>query len=157
MEMQRRELLMMLAGTGCLVSGCNGDPIEMTSERVSDAVEELPTDTIERVQVSLRGFQLIAFMVGKRVVRLPHPAVRILGIAIVSSALISQLAIEYLDDELVRRETREQLTGDERSRIESQLAVVFTTQNGLEESVALGPTRYESDPHESDPRGSVAG
>ena len=147
MEMQRRELLMMLAGTGCLVSGCNGDPIEMASERVSDAVEELPTDTIERVQVSLRGFQLIAFMVGKRVVRLPHPAVRILGVAIVSSALISQLAIEYLDDELVRRETREQLTGDERSRIESQLAVVFKTQNGLEESVALGPTRYESDPH----------
>ena len=94
MEMQRRELLMMLAGTGCLVSGCNGDPIEMASERVSDAVEELPTDTIERVQVSLRGFQLIAFMVGKRVVRLPYPAVRILGIAIVSSALISQLAIE---------------------------------------------------------------
>ena len=92
----------------------------MASERVSDAVEELPTDTIERVQVSLRGFQLIAFMVGKRVVRLPHPAVRILGVAIVSSALISQLAIEYLDDELVRRETREQLTGDERARIESQ-------------------------------------
>ena len=123
-----------------------GIPLKWRVRGVSDAVEELPTDTIERVQVSLRGFQLIAFMVGKRVVRLPHPAVRILGVAIVSSALISQLAIEYLDDELVRRETREQLTGDERSRIESQLAVVFKTLNGLEESVALGPNRYESDP-----------
>ena len=114
------------------------------SSAVADAVEEVPTETIQSVQVSLRGFQLVAFMVGKRVVRLPHPAVRILGIVLVSTALVSQLAIEYLDDELKRREIREELSEEERASIEAQLAVVFTTENGLEEQVQLGPNRYES-------------
>ena len=110
---------------------------------VTDAVEDVPTDTLENVQVSLRGFQLVAFLVGKRVVRLPHPAVRILGIAIVSTALVSQIAIEYLDDELKRRRFREELSEEERAAIEAELAVTFTTENGLDEQVQLGPNQYE--------------
>ncbi|MDE0866140.1 MAG: hypothetical protein OSA98_20315 [Rubripirellula sp.] len=140
MRFQRREtLLMMLAGSCCL-PGCDGDPVARV---VTDAVEDVPTDTLENVQVSLRGFQLVAFLVGKRVVRLPHPAVRILGIAIVSTALVSQIAIEYLDDELKRRRFREELSEEERAAIEAELAVTFTTENGLDEQVQLGPNQYE--------------
>jgi hypothetical protein len=120
--------------------GCDGDPVARV---VTDAVEDVPTDTLENVQVSLRGFQLVAFLVGKRVVRLPHPAVRILGIAIVSTALVSQIAIEYLDDELKRRRFREELSEEERAAIEAELAVTFTTENGLDEQVQLGPNQYE--------------
>jgi hypothetical protein len=144
MNIQRREALVLLAGTAFCAPGCSGDPVETASSAVADAVEEVSTETIQSVQVSLRGFQLVAFMVGKRVVRLPHPAVRILGIALVSTALVSQLAIEYLDDELKRREIREELSEEERASIEARLAVVFTTENGLEEQVQLGPNRYES-------------
>lgn len=141
MNIQRREALVVLTGMLC-VPGCNGDPV---STAVSGAVEEVPTETLESVHVGLRGFQLVAFLVGKRVVRLPHPAVRILGVALVSTALVSLVAIEYLDDELKRRQIREELSEDERSSIEAQLAVVFTTENGLDEQVQLGPNRYESD------------
>ena len=144
MNIQRREALVLLAGTAFCAPGCSGDPVGTASSAVADAVEEVPTETIQSVQVSLRGFQLVAFLVGKRVVRLPHPAVRILGIALVSTALVSQLAIEYLDDELKRREILEELSEEERASIEARLAVVFTTENGLEEQVQLGPNRYES-------------
>lgn len=133
--------MIVLTGVLC-TSGCSGDPV---GTAVTDAVEEVPTDALERVHVGLRGFQLVAFMVGKRVVRLPHPAVRILGVALVSTALVSLLAIEYLDDELKRRQIREELSEEERSSIEAQLAVVFKTENGLDEQVQLGPNRYESE------------
>ncbi len=122
--------------------GCSGEPV---STAVTDVVEEVPTETLESFHVGLRGFQLVAFMVGKRVVRLPHPAVRILGAALVSTALVSLLAIEYLDDELKRRQIREELSEDERSSIEAQLTVVFRTENGLDEQIQLGPNRYESE------------
>ena len=141
MNIRRREALVVLTGMLC-VPGCSGDPV---STAVTGAVEDIPTETLESVHVGLRGFQLVALMVGKRVVRLPHPAVRILGVALVSTALVSLLAIEYLDDELKRRQVREELTEDERSSIEAQLAVVFTTENGLDEQVQLEPNRYESD------------
>ena len=142
MSIRRREALVVLTGMLC-VPGCSGDSV---STAVSGAVEDVPTETLKSVHVGLRGFQLVAFMVGKRVVRLPHPAVRILGVALVSTALVSLLAIEYLDDELKRRQIREELSDQERSSIESQLAVVFTTENGLDEQVQLEPNRYESGP-----------
>ncbi len=142
MSIRRREALVVLTGMLC-VPGCSGDSV---STAVSDAVEDVPTETLKSVHVGLRGFQLVAFMVGKRVVRLPHPAVRILGVALVSTALVSLLAIEYLDDELKRRQIREELSEDERSSIEAQLAVVFTTENGLDEQVQLEPNRYELEP-----------
>ena len=141
MNIRRREALVVLTGVLC-VPGCNRNPV---STAVTDAVQEIPTETLESVHVGLRGFQLVAFIVGKRVVRLPHPAVRILGVALVSTALVSLLAIEYLDDELKRRQIREDLSEEERSSIEAQLAVVFTTENGLDEQVQLGPNRYESE------------
>lgn len=141
MNIRRREALIVLAGMLC-VPGCSGDPV---STAVTEAVEDIPTETLESVHVGLRGFQLVTLMVGKRVVRLPHPAVRILGVALVSMALLSLLAIEYLDDELKRRQIREELSEGERSSIEAQLAVVFTTENGLDEQVQLGPNRYESE------------
>lgn len=141
MNIRRREALVVLTGLVC-VSGCGGNSV---STAVTDAVEKVPTETLESVHVGLRGFQLVAFIVGKRVVRLPHPAVRILGVALVSTALVSLLAIEYLDDELKRRQIREELSEQERSSIEAKLAVVFKTENGLDEQVQLGPNRYESE------------
>ncbi|MAI35629.1 MAG: hypothetical protein L7W43_11875 [Rubripirellula sp.] len=141
MNIRRREALVVLAGVLC-VPGCSDNPV---SNAVTDAVEEIPTETIESLHVGLRGFQLVAFLVGKRVVRLPHPAIRILGVALVSTALVSLLAIEYLDDELKRRQIREELSEQERASIEALLAVVFTTENGLDEQVQLGPNRYESE------------
>ena len=79
MNIQRREALVVLTGM-LYVPGCSGDRV---TDAVTDVVEEVPTETLESVHVGLRGFQLVAFMVGKRVVRLPHPAVRILGVALV--------------------------------------------------------------------------
>ena len=141
MNIRRRELLAALTTGVLCVPGCSGDSV---TTAVTDAVEEIPTETLENAHVGLRGFQLVAFMVGKRVVRLPHPAIRILGVALVSTALVSLLAIEYLDDELKRRQIREELSEEERSSLEAQLAAVFMTENGLEERVQLGPNRYES-------------
>ena len=73
------------------------------------------------------------------------PAVRILGVALLTSGLVTFLVIEYLDEELRRRSVREALEDQERTAIESQLAVEFITENGFKESVALGPNQYEAD------------
>ena len=82
-------------------------------------------------------------MVGKRLVQLPHPAVRILGVALLTSGAATYLVIEYLSVELNKRSVREALAEEERVTIESALAVEFVTENGLNETVALGPNQYE--------------
>ena len=139
--LHRREALLLIASGATTVAGCNTSRV---SETVSQAVAEASAESLENSRIGLKGFQIIAFAVGKRIIQLPHPAIRILGVALISTATATFLAIEYLDDELNRRRTREALSQQERSTIESDLAVKFMTQNGLEELVVLGPNQYES-------------
>lgn len=133
---QRRDAMLLIAASTATVAGCNSRAIENT-------VAATETDTLQSTRVGLRGFQLVAFTVGKRLVQLPHPAVRILGIALVTSGVATFLAIEYLDVELKKRSVREALDEYERSEVEAALAVTFQTENGFDESVALGPNQYE--------------
>lgn len=140
-KMRRREAILWMTGGAAAIAGCTPSDV---SETVSQTVAEASTESLESTRIGLRGFQIVAFTVGKRVVQLPHPAVRILGIALVSTATVAFLAIEYLDDELSKRRIREELSQQERASIESALSVTFTTENGFEEQVALGPNQYES-------------
>ena len=136
-RIQRREAIAALAAsTLAVAAGCD-------SGRIEEAIDNTPTETLENTRLSLRGFQIVAFTVGRRVVHLPHPAVRILGVALLTSGVATFLIVEYLDVELKRRSLREALEQDERARLESNLAVEFATENGLTESVALGPNQYE--------------
>ncbi|MGI9470358.1 MAG: hypothetical protein ACR2NZ_02420 [Rubripirellula sp.] len=140
-KLRRREAMFLMAGGTVAIAGCGTSSV---SETVSQTVAEASTESLQNTRIGLRGFQIVAFTVGKRVVQLPHPAIRILGIALVSTATVTFLAIEYLDEELSKRRIREELTQQERSEIESGLAVAFKTENGFEETVALGPNQYES-------------
>lgn len=135
-RIQRRQAILAIAATSIAAGGCERQKIDQT-------IAETSTETLENTRVGLRGFQIIAFTVGRRIVYLPHPAVRILGVALVTSGVVTFLLIEYLDVELKRRSMREALAQREIALIESQVAVNFTTENGLTESVALGPNQYE--------------
>jgi len=135
-KLQRRQALMVMMSAPVVVSGCSRDEI-------AEATSEVPTDVLENTRIGLRGFQIIAFTVGQRIVYLPHPAVRILGVALLVSGAATFLVVEYLDVELKRRNYREGLSDEERIALESELAVEFQTENGLTETVALGPNQYE--------------
>ena len=119
------------------VAGCERDVLQET-------VAEAPTESLETARVSLRGFQIVAFTVGRRVVMMPTPAVRILGVVLLISGAATFLIVEYLDTELRRRTTREELSASERASIESDQSVAFKTDNGLQEAVVIGPNRYEN-------------
>ncbi len=134
----RRGLLLFAGGLG-LAAGCSGqNPTELTQQ----AVESLDTDTLENGKLVLRGFALVSYMVGTRVVFLPTPAVRILGVALIFSSVATKLAIEYLDDELTRRHHTVEVSGDEVKAIETSAEVRFQTEHGETETVRLGPNQY---------------
>ena len=135
-KLQRRQAILAMAASATTLCGCGSDSVD-------DAVADLSTPTLENARVGLRGFQIVAFMVGKRLVQLPHPAVRILGVALLTSGAATYLVIEYLSVELNKRSVREALEEQELAAIESALAVEFVTENGFTESVALGPNQYE--------------
>ncbi|MEM8671422.1 MAG: hypothetical protein AAGG48_28135 [Planctomycetota bacterium] len=135
-RLQRRQALMAMIATPVLATGCS-------RQEISEATEDISTDALQSTRVGLRGFQIVSLMVGQRIIFLPAPGVRVLGVALLVSGLATLLVVEYLDVELKRRTIREELSDDERIGVESSLAVEFQTDNGLTESVALGPNQYE--------------
>lgn len=134
--LQRRQALVALIATPIAVAGCRQNDFEQIAD-------ELSTDTLQNARVGLRGFQLVSFMVGQRIILLPAPGVRILGAALLVSGIATFLVVEYLDIELKRRTIREELSDDERMGLESSLALELQTENGLTEKVALGANQYE--------------
>lgn len=140
-KMQRRDAIIAMAASSLAVSSVSSTGC--SSELVDQRVAEMPTETLAESQIALRGFQIVAFMVGKRLVTLPHPAVRVLGVALLTSGAVTFLVVEYLDIELKKRRVREAIDEQERIAIESELAVEFQTENGFTEKVALGPNQYE--------------
>lgn len=136
---RRRVLLAVAAPTVTLplVSGCGSDTVKET-------IAEADTQTLEQSKVALRGFAIVTYIVGARVVTLPTPGVRILGVALVITSIATKLAIEYLDVELKKRYVAEELSEEEARAIESDLHVVFQLENGDSEKVPLGENRYES-------------
>ncbi len=121
-----------------VLAGCDADAVQ-------DAIDSAETDTLETGSLALRGFAIVAYVVGTRVVTLPTPGVRILGVVLIITSLTTKLAIEYLDVELKKRYVAEELDPSEQRQIESDLAVTFQLENGQTESVPLGPNQYESD------------
>ncbi len=128
----RRDLV-TTGGLALLTAGCG--------EAVPD-VEKVSTPTIQGSKIALRGYQIVAAKVGDRLIRLPHPGVRILAVVLIISAIATELVIEYLDDELQRREVREAITEEEKILIEGRRSVVFITEKGQEKKVSLGDNRY---------------
>ena len=127
-----------------LAAGCGSDAVdEAVSSTVADAVADVDTATLEEGMVALRGFEIVAWEVGKRVIWLPVPAIRIIGVSLIVSAGVTKLVIRYLDVELKRRESEEILTSDEVVELESAQKVSFQLENGYSEDVVLGANQYE--------------
>ncbi len=140
-RMNRRNMIVSAAAIGLpAAAGCQSETV---SDVISDAAANVETETIEEGLVALKGFEIVAWEVGKRVIFLPHPAIRIIGVTLIISAGAAKLAIEYLDVELNRRKVEETLSGDEVVQIESDQSVTFQLENGYTENVALGPSQYE--------------
>ena len=127
-----------------LATGCgSGSVDDGVSATVSEVFDEIDTETLEEGMVALRGFEIVAWEVGKRVIWLPVPAIRIIGLSLVVSAGVTKLVIHYLDVELQRRQSEEILTSDEVVELESTQQVSFQLDNGGTEAVVLGPNVYE--------------
>ncbi|TWU04880.1 hypothetical protein [Stieleria varia] len=137
----RRKLLLIAGGLGGLglATGCGE---KGAAELTRETVESLDTQTLENGKLLLRGFAIVSYMAGTRVIFLPSPGVRILGVALIFTSMATKLAVEYLDDELVRRYHTTELTESEAMAIESAGEVRFQTESGETETVALGKNQY---------------
>ena len=138
MQPIHRRRMLIMAATVPVVAGCE-------RETVDETIAATETEMLEQGTVVLRGFAIVAYVVGARVVMLPTPGVRILGIALIISSVATKLAVEYLDIELKKRYIAENLEESEARQLESDLAVTFQLENGETEQVPLGANRYESD------------
>ncbi len=140
-RMNRRNMLLSAAAISVPVAvGCSKSDV---SDAVEGAAEGIETESLEETAVVLRGFQIISWEIGKRVIFLPIPAVRIIGVTLVVSAGVAKIAIEFLDIELTRRKVVEELSSEELIEVESDPQIQFKLENGDTESVSLGPRQYE--------------
>jgi hypothetical protein len=150
----RRQILSMtaMAATGSAI-GCNSsnviDPITKSVDSAADgiqgAVESTSTSDLKRYKIALRGYQFVSMYIAGRVVFLPYPGMRILSVIIVATSVAAKLTVEYIDDELIQRKVEESLTSNERSKIESDRYVTFTTESGIDTKEYLSPTMYSNE------------
>lgn len=134
-----------VALSGCKdssVSQALSESAEQTREQIDRAVEEAATEDLVNYKVALRGYAIVSMAIASRVILLPYPGVRILSVAVVVTAVTASLVVEYIDDELIRREIQETLTDAERAKIESQGYVAFRTESGVEERTFLAKKQY---------------
>jgi hypothetical protein len=133
----RRRVLTRFATLSVFAAGCGGSNSGSTGP-----IASAPTSTLSATKVALHGYAIVAAKVGERLVRLPHPGLRILGVFLVFSAAGAELVIVYIDDELMERRIEEKLSEKEQITIESGRSVVFQTENGKEETVIIGANQY---------------
>ena len=150
----RRQILSMTAMVATASTiGCNPsnviDPIsesvDSAANKVQDAVENTSSSDLKRYKIALRGYQIVSMYIAGRVVFLPYPGMRILAVVIVASSVAAKLSVEYIDDELIHRKIEESLTSKERSAIESDRCVTFTTESGIDTKEYLSPTTYSNE------------
>lgn len=139
LRLSRRRMLLAATGATALV-GCGSNLSETTEEMV----DSIDTSTLESGKLALRGFAIVSYMVGTRVVMLPSPGVRILGVVLIFGTIATKLAIEYLDDELKKRYHTDELSEEDARQIEMDGVVKFQTEDGETESVRLSPNQYTS-------------
>ncbi len=130
----RRRFIVAMAGTSLAANGCGESPTEV--------VKTAPTPVVQGTKIALRGYQIVAMYVGEKLVRLPHTAVRVLGVCLVISSFGAELVVDYLDDELQQRQFREVLTEEQKITIEGKRSVKLVLENGQQESVPLGDNQY---------------
>ena len=141
--MRRRQFFLMSGVSLAAASGCgSGNPITETVVAVDDAIATADTADLRSAKLALRGYQLVSFTLGPRVMFLPYPGMRILSVAIVASGLVAKLVVDYIDDELIRRQIEEELTSEVRAQLEADGFVQFKTESGVSEKAYLGPTVY---------------
>jgi len=133
----RRQLMLLLGASTIPAIGCSSDDVQ-------EVVDQIDTETLETATVALHGYALVSCLVGPRIVSLPAPGVRVLAVFLVVSSVATKLVIEYLDVELRKRRLTELLREEETKAIESELAVLFTTESGESESVLLGANQYDA-------------
>ncbi len=150
-KLGRRHFLACVSTSLAVTAGCSQElsstspspsssqPAGQLDESLIDTVEP---ETLQRTKLALRGYEIVSMKVGSRLVFLSNPALRILGVVLISSSVAAKLAVDYIDDELIRRRIEEEVSTSERSAIESQHAVEFQTGSGTIENVYLGPTQY---------------
>lgn len=143
-QTSRRDILISAGALFVTVSGCDKitDGAKQVDKSVESTVQSASTTTLRNAKLALRGYEIVSFLIAKRVVMLPMPGARIVAATLVVSAVGAKLVVDYIDEELIVRKYEEKLTPEERTSVETQGFVRFRTESGKEEDVYLGPTEY---------------
>lgn len=143
-QVSRRDIVISAGAFFATASGC--DRISEGTKRVDESIEatvqSASTTTLRNAKLALRGYQIVSFLIAKRVVTLPMPGARIVAATLVVSGVGAKLVIDYIDEELIVRKYEEKLSPEEQTSVESKGYVRFRTESGKEEDVYLGPTDY---------------
>ena len=82
----------------------------------------------------IRNWALVSVMIGERIVKLPHPALRITGVVLVLSGV---LVVAYLDLEEKEQSESIKVTTEEAIRLQDRGRVVFVREDQKVEEVAI--------------------
>lgn len=140
----RRSVVLSVGALWVTTSGCDklSEGTEQVDEAIESTVRSASTTTLRTAKIALRGYEIVSFLIAKRVVALPMPGARIVAATLVVSAVGAKLVVDYIDEELIVRKYEEKLTPEERTSVESKGFVKFRTESGKEENVYLAPTEY---------------
>lgn len=139
---ERRRFLLFSGLSAAALSGCSKDNPLPSVATVDEAIANADTDELKHTKLALRGYELVSYTLGSRLLFLPYPGMRILSVVVIASGIVAKLAIEYIDDELIRRQVEEELTGEVRAQLEANGYVEFKTASGITEKVYLAPAEY---------------
>jgi len=116
--------------------------LEATIKAQADAIQA-QADAIAAKAVAaapaIDAVALVGIFVGKRLVDLPHPALRILGIVLVVG---SELAITFLDYAKQSHEFRTKISIEESHQFQDTRKLAFRRQNGTTEEQPIGKEEY---------------
>ena len=92
-----------------------------------------------RTQTVILAAALIAVTIGKRMVKLPNPAMRIVGIVLVVG---SEVVIDYLDYSEGKHSEHIAISIEESHELQNTKSLAFTRQDGGIEAHAIGKETY---------------
>lgn len=144
MQNLNRRYLLITSGLAAISVGCDRSIVETASTTLDASVDQMPTPDVKNAKLALGGYAIVAIFAGKRLVMLPHPAVRILGATLIATSFGARLLVTYLDEELEERSIQEELAEQERSKIEADGYVEYETADGKRGKTYIPEVVYDT-------------
>lgn len=98
--------------------------------------------SLPTAKVGFQVYSIVAAKVGDQLIKLPHPAAKVVAVFLLFSAAVTELVIVYLDREQRRQEFKTRLDEAGQILLEHDQKMALVRDDNQEESFPLSPNRY---------------